>query len=168
MHQRKRYEKSFEDQLDWTLLGQLYGAVSQISKFCFEIKKFCVTAEVLIVGLLTKFSNEHLDSSIFVAGIIIPLAFWFVDAVGYYYQKKLRGLMDNICATLIARNRDPVPKSSDVEANRAQEDVEANRALKGWFKRAVRAGFNHSMWTYAILLLLDIAAWILFAIGRIR
>ena len=39
----KPYTKTLQDELNWKLVDQLYGVVAQISGFCFEIKKFCVT-----------------------------------------------------------------------------------------------------------------------------
>jgi len=35
--------KTTEEEIDWKLLDQLHAAVGQISSFCFEVKKFCVT-----------------------------------------------------------------------------------------------------------------------------
>ncbi|MCL6472988.1 MAG: hypothetical protein K6T91_09305 [Firmicutes bacterium] len=98
------YTKSFEDELDWMLLDQLHGVVSQISRFCFETKKFCVTTEFIVLTLLAKFTADKLDHAFFVSGLVIPLCFWFLDAVGYYYQVKIRGTMESIRERLVARN----------------------------------------------------------------
>ena len=64
------YVKSLEDELDWKLLDQLHGAVSQISGFCFEIKKFCVTTTFIILTLLVKFTSDNLDQSLFITALI--------------------------------------------------------------------------------------------------
>src|SRR5262245_5614196 len=98
------YTKTFEDELDWKLFDQLHGVVSQISSFCFETKKFCVTTEFVVLTLMFKFTADKLDHSLFVAGLVIPLSFWFLDAVGYYYQVKLRGMMESIRVRLGDRN----------------------------------------------------------------
>src|SRR5258708_29521344 len=82
------YEKTLEDELDWKLLDQLYGVVSQISSFCFETKKLCVTTEFVVLTLLAKFTTDKLDHSLFVTAMVVPLCFWFLDAVVYYYQVK--------------------------------------------------------------------------------
>ena len=34
------YQKSLIDEIDFKIIDQLHGAVSQISHFCFEIKNF--------------------------------------------------------------------------------------------------------------------------------
>lgn len=72
------YAKSLEDELDWKLLDQLYGVVSQISNFCFETKKFCVTTEFVVLTLLAKFTSDKLDQALFITGLAIPVCFWFL------------------------------------------------------------------------------------------
>ena len=47
----KPYTKSLQDELDWKLLDQLHGVVAQISSFCFETKKLCVTTEFIVLTL---------------------------------------------------------------------------------------------------------------------
>ena len=69
----KPYTKTLQDELDWKLLDQLSGVVSQISSFCFETKKFCVTTLFVVMTLMVKFTSDKLDDSIFVAGLLIPL-----------------------------------------------------------------------------------------------
>lgn len=94
--QVREYKKSFEDEFDWNLLEQLHKVVLQISSFCFRTKQICITIEIALIGLLIKFTNNKLDTSVFIASFVIPLAFWFLDSVAYYYQVKLRGMMNNI------------------------------------------------------------------------
>jgi hypothetical protein len=53
------YYKTLQDELDWKLLDQLYGVVAQISSFCFETKKFCVTTEFVVLTLMIKFTEGH-------------------------------------------------------------------------------------------------------------
>src|SRR5262245_36777611 len=100
----KPYTKSLQDELDWKLLDQLHGVVAQISSFCFETKKFCVTTLFVVLTLMVKFTSDKLDHSIFVAGLVIPLCFWFLDATGYFYQVKLRGMMESIRSRLAAHD----------------------------------------------------------------
>ena len=156
------YAKSFEDELDWKMLDQLHGAVSQISNFCFEIKKFCVTTEIAVLAVLIKFTSEKLDHSIFVTGILIPLCFWFLDAIGYFYQVKLRGLMENIRSNLTSRNAKPLVIESGTPF------IDTRRIQKHWAVRSFQAAFNHSMWAYAALIVTDACIWFLFATGRIK
>lgn len=73
------YTKTFEDELDWKLFDQLHGVVSQISSFCFETKKFCVTTAFVVLTLMINFTGDKLDHSLFVTGLVIPLCFWFLS-----------------------------------------------------------------------------------------
>jgi hypothetical protein len=70
----EEYRKSFEDELDWNLLDELHKVVLQISNFCFYTKQICLTVDVAAIGILIKFTHNKLDTSIFVAGLLIPLA----------------------------------------------------------------------------------------------
>ena len=60
----KPYAKTLQDELDWKLLDQLHGAVAQISNFCFEIKKFCVTTLFVAMTLIIKFTSDKLKSGV--------------------------------------------------------------------------------------------------------
>ncbi len=153
------YAKSLDDELDWKLLDQLYGVVSQISGFCFEIKKFCVTTEFVVLTLLTKFTTDKLDGSFFVAGLLIPVCFWFLDAVGYYYQVKLRATMEVIRKRIMDRNSQQI-----ISANRIPV-ISAKRTERTWFLKVVDAAINHSMWLYGFMITIDLIMWALY-IGR--
>jgi hypothetical protein len=104
----KPYAKTLDDELDSKLLAQLHSVVSQISSFCFETKKFCVTAEFVVLTLLVRFTADKLDHSLFVAGLAIPLCLWFLDAVAYYYQVKIRGTMESIRQRIKNRNQQQI------------------------------------------------------------
>lgn len=162
LEQVKLFEKSLQDELDLKLLDQLSSAVSQISSFCFETKKFCITTEFVVMALLVKFTRDKLDHSIFVAGFAIPFCFWFLDAVAYFYQVRLRGKMNAVQSGMILRSADAVAES-DVSAV-----IEKSRLDKSKFKLVKSAAINHSMWTYALLAGIDLLTWILFGLGVIR
>jgi hypothetical protein len=158
----KPYTKSLQDELDWKLLDQLYGVVAQISSFCFEIKKFCVTTLFVAMTLMVKITSDKLDHSIFVAGLLIPICFWFLDATGYFYQVKLRGTMESIRQRLASRDAKPLVASNGVVV------IAPSRASASVRDRVVDAGFNHSMWLYVLLVLIDLAVWLLFVLGGIK
>lgn len=147
------YSKSFEDELDWTLLDQLHKVVLQIGTFCFRTKQICITVEIAIVGLLIKFTDNELDSSVFVAGGLIPLAFWFLDGVAYYYQVKLRAVMTGIQGRLQRRNVEAIVAPT-FEPIIAETRIKARR-----FQILLSAFVNHSMWLYAILVGVDAGLW---------
>lgn len=154
------YVRTFDDELDWKQFDQLHEVCSQISGFCFETKKFCVTTLFVVLTLTVKFTRDRLDHSVFVAGLIISICFWFVDAVGYYYQVKLRGIMETIRLRLAKRNAKQLTEQAPV--------IDRARVEQPWHKKAFQSGFNHSMWLYAVLVLLDLMLWVVFVKGLIR
>lgn len=156
------YTKSLQDELDWKLLDQLYGVVAQISSFCFEIKKFCVTTMFVVMTLMVKFTSDKLDHSIFVAGLLIPICFWFLDSTGYFYQVKLRGTMESIRQRLASRDAKPLVAASGAAV------IAPSRAAASIRDRVVDAGFNHSMWLYVLLVFIDVVVWLLFVVGGIK
>ncbi len=156
------YIRSLNDELDWKLLDQLHGAVSQISSFCFEIKKFCVTTLFVVLAFIVKFTSDKLDHSIFVTGLIIPLCFWFLDATGYFYQVKLRGMMESI------RERLASDHSTKLIISLSTRVIEPSRVKASLYKRILLAGFNHSMWLYAILLIINFSIWGLYSLSIIK
>lgn len=157
----KPYTKTLQDELDWKLLDQLYGVVAQISSFCFETKKFCVTTEFVVLTLVVKFTKDRLDHSIFAAALVIPLCFWFLDATGYFYQVKLRGTMESIRQRIAARD---LPPLIGVDGTHV---IAPERATAPNHRRVIDSAFNHSMWLYAVLSMGDLAVWTLFLVGRI-
>jgi hypothetical protein len=152
----KPYIKSLDDELDWKILDQLFGVVSQISNFCFETKKFCVTTEFIVLTLLAKFTTDKLDNSIFVAGLVIPICFWFLDSVAYYYQAKLRGLMNAI------QNRIKERHIKQLVSISSEPIIKPEHISKPWQGRVFDAAINHSMWIYAFLIIIDFTVWELF------
>lgn len=158
----KPYNKTLQDELDWKLLDQLHGAVAQISSFCFEIKKFCVTTLFIVLAFVTNFTSDKLDHSTFVTGLVIPLCFWFLDATGYFYQVKLRGTMEAIRTRLASRDELQLAVAPGVKV------IEPSRASAPIRKRVVAAGFNHSMWLYVLLVAIDSLVWILYLCGAVK
>lgn len=156
------YVKTLEDELDWKLLDQLHTAVAQISSFCFEIKKFCVTTLLAVLMFVLKFTSDKLDESIFIAGFLITFCFWFLDSIAYFYQVKLRGMMAAICEQLAAR------KKQQLVIYRKGSVIESSRVSAPIHKRILGAGFNHSMWIYALLILIDGFLLGLFKYGVIK
>ncbi|SFZ79575.1 hypothetical protein [Chitinimonas taiwanensis] len=158
----KPYTKTLQDELDWKLLDQLSGVVSQISSFCFETKKFCVTTLFVVMTLMVKFTSDKLDDSIFVAGLLIPLCFWFLDSTGYFYQVKLRGTMEQIRSRLASRDQRPLV-AADGTGIIAKDRVNIPN-----YRKVLDAALNHSMWLYALLVVANLAVWALFSIGKIK
>lgn len=156
------YTKSLDDELDWKLLDQLYGVVSQISNFCFETKKFCVTTEFVVLTLLAKFTTDKLDHSLFITAVAIPVCFWFLDAVAYYYQVSIRGTMETIRERIRKRNQSALVGSSGLPV------IAPERTSKSLASSIRSAVFNHSMWLYGFLIGADGIVWGLYAKGVIQ
>lgn len=157
----KPYTKTLQDELDWKLLDQLSGVVSQISSFCFETKKFCVTTLFVVITLMAKFTAEKLDDAIFIAGLCIPLCFWFLDSTGYFYQVKLRGTMEQIRLRLASRDLKPLVSAGAGIIDKARVDIPIYRKVN-------QSVFNHSMWLYVVLIAADLVIWWLLSAGRIK
>jgi len=156
-----KYKKSFEDELDWNLLGQIHKVVLQISSFCFRTKQICLTVDIAAIGILIKFTENKLDASIFITALLIPTIFWFLDSMSYFYQVKLRGFMDSIIDRLKERNAENLILDS------TQCVIAKERVAKPTKMRVLNSFFNHSMWIYYFLIATDIVLWIMWKVGVI-
>ncbi|WP_051961986.1 hypothetical protein [Methylobacter sp. BBA5.1] len=152
------YSKCLDDELDWKLIDQLHSAVSQISGFCFEAKKLCVTVQFVVIGVIATFTEKKLDHAIFVAGFLIPLCFWFLDSVGYYYQAKLRTSMEKIRGQIASRNNRKTVIATGVPF------ISKERSELSQVKKIRAASLNHSMWLYGLMILIDLGIWWLYCI----
>jgi hypothetical protein len=133
------------DDLDREQLEQLHAATLKASDSCFELKKLCATVLVPTGTLVAVFTDKKLDLAVFIAGLLVIVAFWLADAVGYFYQRKLRVVMTAIWERRAERclgGYDYVPRPATVGA--------------------VRSAFNTSMIYYLILGLLVSVALLLF------
>jgi hypothetical protein len=156
------YKKSVDDDIDWKLLDQLHAVVLQISTFCFNTKQICLTVVAAVAGLIATFTENKLDTSVFVAGAVIPICFWFLDSVAYFYQVKLRGVMQDISNRIQGRHSKGVIRGANSEVI-ASDRIKLSKPRQLFF-----AFFNHSMWLYPILLITDIILWLAFSAGTIR
>lgn len=155
------YIKSLDDELDWKLIDQLHLAVLQISGFCFEAKKLCASIVFIVITVIATFTSEKLDHAVFVAGAIIPLFFWFLDAVGYYYQVKLRASMESMRKNISARN------SSKEIITGSKPFISKERADASAPSKVISSFFNHSMWLYGVMIGSDLVIWIMFCLGAV-
>ncbi|MFI7159631.1 hypothetical protein [Micromonospora chalcea] len=133
------------DDLDKELIDQLHAATLKASDSCFEIKKLCATALVPTGTLVALFSGRRLTTAVFVSALLVICFFWLADAVGYYYQRRLRAAMD-----VIWRRR-----AERCEEGWTPPDTSAASPLK--------AAFNGSMTFYALLAAPVLLALILYA-----
>lgn len=155
-------DEEFQDESDKTSIDQLHKAVLQLSNNCFEIKKLCVTILVAAATLIATFTSRQLDTSIFVAGIIITGFFWILDSQSYYYQEKLRARMKELAEDMAGR-REVKLSISGVGMPLSEEREERTVTA-----RVVLSGFNESMFFYLALSVLLCALALLYHFGVIH
>lgn len=137
------------DDLDKELLNQLHAATLKASDSCFEIKKLCATVLVPTGTLVMFLSDRRVNAVIFVSGLLVIFSFWMADAVGFYYQRRLRVVMAAVWERRAGRSDRvwPVPRT---------------KLVKPW-----RAAFNGSMAFYAILAIPIVVGYILYVLGHL-
>ena len=124
-------------------IDQLHNATLNISKQCFEIKKLCLTIELTALTFTLNFTSNTYDCCLFIAflGLIIPLIFWILDSLTYYYQDVLRYRMLEI--ENVVRKKNNLPK-------------EKNRHKRSTCCRLYHSAFNRSQILYCILGISDL------------
>jgi hypothetical protein len=143
-------------------VDQLHAAVLAASSNCFELKKLCATVVVPAMVLIQNFvkpaadrGDGFLDPIFFIAGGVIISFFWFADAVSYFYQAKIRKLMDAVA----------VEWQSEAGAIKPRHIAwEPGRRPPTWLNSL----FNPSMYFYAALGFVDVAALTAWMVGAIR
>lgn len=165
MMEKEQYKRCLHDEVDWKELDQLHSAVAQISNFCFEAKKTCLTVEFVVLGLIATFTQKSLDDSIFFAAMLIPTLFLFLDGTGYYYQRKLRNRMDGFKRNIIDRNSDKSESSSISTDGQFIENSHSNDISK---PTALGSVINNSMWVYYIMIIVAATSWASFSLGLIK
>ncbi|MEU5277743.1 hypothetical protein AB0G87_15145 [Streptomyces asoensis] len=144
------------DDLDKDQLDQLHAATLKASEACLELKKLCALTLVPVGTIITSFGDKRPGPSLFLAGILVIIAFWVADSFSYYYQRKLRVAMTEIWRRRAGRCTHPAPGASESDP----PVIPTPSAVTAW-----RAAFNASMAYYAILGGLSaLAAWA-YAVG---
>ncbi|MGW5081872.1 hypothetical protein [Micromonospora echinospora] len=133
------------DDLDKELIDQLHAATLKASDSCFEIKKLCATVLVPTGTLVALFSGRRLTAAVFFSGLFVITFFWLADAVGYYYQRRLRVTMDVIWRRRAARCEEPWTPPNTATTS------------------PLKAAFNGSMTYYALLAAVVLVALSLYA-----
>jgi hypothetical protein len=149
---------NIKDQIDWKVVDQLHAATLEFSRNCSNLKKICITLLIASCTLLAKFNNNSLDLSFFVAGFVIPLFFWGLDSTSYFYQEKLRGIINTKLNDIKRRNGNETITTAEGIA------LEIERTQESRLKRSI---FNYSMLLYYILIGLDLVLFIAFKINWI-
>lgn len=149
------YEKGLADEIDWKILDQLESVVSKTSTNCFELKKLCITMLSIILPFIAKFAKNNIYDLLLITGLLIPFFFWLLDATNYYYQRKIRILMEDIVERINKRN--DTGKHKDIKYYIIHK---IENETGPW--KIARVLFNHSMWLYFIIMGLDSLIWIIY------
>lgn len=160
---QQTFQKSLLDEIDFKTVDQIHGAVSQISSFCFELKKLCVATLFIALTFIIKFTGENLDSVIFKSSYCMILSFWFLDSVAYYYQVKLRGKMQDKFEEILDRNN-----GKHITNHNGESIIDKKRTQGSLCKQIFNAGVNHSMWLYLLLTIISSVSHLLFINGMLN
>lgn len=129
--------------------------------FVLRQKKLCVSVVFVVITVIATFTSNKIGHAVFVAGTVIPLVFWFLDAIGYYYQVKLRTLMENIREQIATRN------SKKEIIVKGKPFIAKDRVVTSDRRKVFSSFFNHSMWIYGVIIGLDLVVWVLFYLGMV-
>ena len=77
-------------------IDQLDSAILQFSKNTLITKRICASLLVAIVAIILRLTDDKLNFSIYVAGVVTLFIFWVIDSSSYYYQRLLRIRMSKI------------------------------------------------------------------------
>jgi hypothetical protein len=147
-------KRTFEEEFSWKQIDQLGTATLQFSNHCLEYKKLCVGLTTAVPALLIKLTNNHLDTSIFVAALLIALTFWVIDAQAYFYQESLRVRM-LIIADGLRQSRGEKTLVDGV----GMPVVNRPAVTRRW-----RSYFNSSQLPYCVLLAIDVGLLSLYSL----
>lgn len=137
-HNDLKIQTSLSDRLSFNLIDQLHNATISLSKQSFEIKKICLTIEVASLTLIAQFVSNKIDKALFIAGFIIPITFYLLDVMTYFYQDRLRGRM--IKEENLIRSR-----------NKTENIPNKHSKCRIW-----RSFFNSSHLIYLTLIIIDV------------
>ena len=148
----QEYKESIEDKIDWKIIDQLHSATSTFSSASIEMKKMFFILLGITIPLLIKLTDNKLDISLFVTIYVISITFWYLDSFTYFYQEKLRSLMDNKINKIRERNKEKLFLSEAGKYEIKGFTIEASRTNKG---RVWRSITNTSVRLYPIVILIN-------------
>ena len=127
----------------------------KFSTTSLELKKILFVLIGISVPSLLKLAGNKLDMSFFVTLYLFLLTFWFLDSFTYYYQDKLRKLMDKRFNKLRIRNNEERSVSTTISDKRTDNN------------RMKRSLWNESIYIYPVLIGLNTIGCILHILGVI-
>jgi len=96
-------------------INQLHNATMEFNRNSLELKKIYISLYPAVVTLsyvfMTIKDNTGWRLSLFAFTIILTIGVWFLDSYYYYYQRKLRFMMDIIKNELYNIHKSPTKYS---------------------------------------------------------
>lgn len=138
------------DDLDRELMDQLHAATLKASDLCYEMKKLCATVLAPAAAVVAVLSDKQPSVLFFAVGLLVVLAFWLADSVGFFYQRRLRNQMAEIWKRRAARCQ------GDEEFRVPQVSVVS----------PLRAAFDASMLYYLVMASVIVIGALTFVISR--
>jgi hypothetical protein len=158
----REYKKSFEDEVDWTIIDQLHSATSRFSTASIELKKMFIILIGISIPAIIKLTDSKLDESLFVTIYVLTFTFWYLDGFTYFYQENLRAKMDERFEKLKRKNT--VSATEDENSETDEYTLPDDRKKSDRWSRAF---LNSSVRIYQIFFILNTIAFVLFIKGII-
>ncbi len=83
-----------EKEILFKKIDQLHNATLNFSKASIQMKQMMITLAAIVAPVVVKLSKDKLNSALFISLYTIIVIFHFLDGFTYYYQRKLRDLME--------------------------------------------------------------------------
>lgn len=148
--------RDIDSEIDWKIIDQLHNAVLNFSRNSMQAKKIMFTLLGIFVAAMLQAPSLCAVTRWFPVVIAIVALFWAFDASTYYYQEKLRALMDVRFKAL--------KKRYSTELN--TDDFTLPDKREGGC-RVMRSIFNGSVAFYPVIIVLVVIFWVLIVRGVI-
>jgi hypothetical protein len=139
------------DELDREFMEQLHAATLKASDLCYEMKKLCATVLAPVAAVVTVLNDRRPNILLFVVGLLVVVAFWMADTVGFFYQRRLRAQM-----SLVWKRRAARCDGDEEFVVPVVEEV-----------TVIRAAFDASMIFYLIMSIVIVAGAGMYGLSRV-
>lgn len=150
-------KRDIDSEIDWKIIDQLHNAVLNFSRNSMQAKKIMFTLLGIFIAALLQLDEIRDALRWLPVMIVIVFLFWAFDAYTYYYQEKLRALMDVRFHSL--KRRYPSTNPED------EFTLPDSRTSCGRFWRSI---FNGSVLFYPLIIILIVVFGVLIWKGVIQ
>lgn len=145
-----------DSEIDWKIIDQLHNAVLNFSKNSMQAKKIMFTLLGIFVAAMLQKPTMCFIASWFPMVIGIVMLFWAFDASTYYYQEKLRAMM-NVRFRALKKRYSEVVETDEYTLPDSRE-----KGCRVW-----RSIFNGSVVFYPVIIVVVVVCWVLIEIDVI-